>query len=56
MLLSCLASLEGRTFLQASQELCTFGFASLLAARQVKFMLLSVVGSRTSSSGDRAEP
>ena len=56
MLMSCLASLQRHTFLRASQELCTLGFASLLAARQVKFTLLSVVGSRTSSSGDRAEP
>lgn len=36
MLMSCVASLEGHTFLRASQELCTFGFASLLAARQVR--------------------
>ena len=56
MLMSWLTSLEGHTFIRASQELCTFGFASLLAARQVKFVLLSVVGSRNSGSGDCAEP
>lgn len=32
------------------------GLASLLAARQVKVALLSVVGSRSCSSRDHAEP
>lgn len=38
MLLSWHASLEGRTFLRAGQELCAFGFASVLAARQVRLV------------------